>query len=67
MITVNGQPRELDDGTVLAEVVTGLVGQHQGRGVAAAVNGEVVARAAWDSTVLTSGDRVEVLTATQGG
>jgi sulfur carrier protein len=36
-------------------------------GVAAALNGAVVRRTAWDSTSLADGDEVEVLTAVQGG
>jgi sulfur carrier protein len=36
-------------------------------GVAAAVNGEVVPRSSWAGTVLRDGDRVEVVTAVQGG
>ena len=37
------------------------------RGIAVAVNGEVVPRSAWEATGLQPGDRVEVLTAAQGG
>ncbi|WP_020520446.1 sulfur carrier protein ThiS [Catelliglobosispora koreensis] len=37
------------------------------RGVAVAVNGEVVPRSAWESHLLADGDSVEVLTAAQGG
>jgi sulfur carrier protein len=36
-------------------------------GVAVAVNDEVVPRRAWSATALADGDRVEVLTAVQGG
>jgi len=36
-------------------------------GVAVALNDEVVSRGAWASTPLADGDRVEVLTAVQGG
>ncbi len=36
-------------------------------GIAAAVNGEVVRRSSWASTRLAAGDKVEVLTAVQGG
>jgi len=36
-------------------------------GVAAAVNGEVVRRVCWPATRLCAGDKVEVLTAVQGG
>jgi sulfur carrier protein len=39
----------------------------QPRGVAVAVNGEVVPRTDWPATVLRGGDRVEVLSAAQGG
>lgn len=67
MITVNGERREAREGTVVAEVVTDLVGAPGARGVAVAVNGEVVPRASWDTTTVAAGDRVEVLTATQGG
>lgn len=37
------------------------------RGVAVAVNEEVVPRSAWDETPVRDGDRVEVLNAAQGG
>jgi sulfur carrier protein len=37
------------------------------RGVAVAVNGEVVPRSQWAEVALRDGDRVEVLTAAQGG
>jgi len=67
MITVNGQPRDLPAGTPLADVVAELAGPHTGRGVAVAVNGEVVPRGSWATTTVTTGDKVEVLTATQGG
>jgi len=67
MITVNGQPREVPAGTRVAEVVSELAGPPDARGVAVAVNGEVVPRTSWATTVVGPGDRVEVLTATQGG
>jgi sulfur carrier protein len=37
------------------------------RGVAVAVNGTVVPRSTWAAVPLADGDRVEVLTAAQGG
>jgi sulfur carrier protein len=64
-LTVNGAPRE-----VVGEVsVAGLVAEltPERRGVAVAVNGEVVPRSAWPARSLSDGDRVEVLTAAQGG
>jgi sulfur carrier protein len=64
-VIVNGEPRELDEGaTVDAAVeVTGA----PDRGVAVAVDGEVVPRGEWTSTRLSEGQKVEVLQAVQGG
>jgi sulfur carrier protein len=64
-ITVNGQARDLPDGATAAEAVELLT--TAASGIAVAVNGQVVRRAAWDSTTLADGDQVEVLTAVQGG
>jgi len=41
--------------------------REQARGVAVAVDGEVVPRAAWSTFALPEHARVEVLTAMQGG
>ena len=64
-VRLNGEPRELPDGTSLAEAVTELT--PAAAGVAAAVNGDVVPRGAWAGTPLADGDQVEVVTAVQGG
>jgi sulfur carrier protein len=64
-VTVNGDPRELAPGTTLADLVTQLV--PSAKGIAAAVNGEVVPRRAWPGTKLADGTAVEVVTAVQGG
>ncbi|MET8979763.1 sulfur carrier protein ThiS [Streptomyces sp. NPDC004539] len=64
-ISVNGELREFDAGTVLELVVRVL--SPAPSGVAAALNETVVPRARWATTALAEGDRVEVLTAVQGG
>ncbi|MEV8591886.1 sulfur carrier protein ThiS [Streptomyces sp. NPDC052012] len=64
-ISVNGEPREVESGTRLVVVVTSLTAAPSG--VAAALNETVVPRTQWASTPLSEGDRVEVLTAVQGG
>ncbi|WP_432747255.1 sulfur carrier protein ThiS [Streptomyces sp. JH002] len=66
-VSVNGAPRELAPGTTLADLVTELLSRDTGAGVAAAVNECVVPRARWHATTLVPGDRVEILTAVQGG
>jgi len=64
-VHVNGGSFELADGSSLA----GLVDSHvtQTKGVAIAVNQEVIPRSMWASTSLTAGDRIEILIAAQGG
>lgn len=64
-VAVNGESTDIDPGTTLGVVVDGL-GQGR-RGFAVAVNEEVVPASCWDTTVLTDDDRVEILTAAQGG
>ncbi|WP_267241205.1 sulfur carrier protein ThiS [Streptomyces sp. PR69] len=64
-VSVNGEPRRLDRPTTLDALVATLTTAPSG--VAAAVNETVVPRSAWPATVLAEGDRVEVLTAVQGG
>ena len=64
-VTVNGQPREVPAGSTVGQVVATVT--DLAAGVAAAVNGEVVPRRCWAGTRLRDGDRVEVVTAVQGG
>ncbi|MGX1130080.1 sulfur carrier protein [Streptomyces glaucescens] len=64
-ISVNGESREVAPGTALDALVRTLTAAPSG--VAAALNETVVPRAQWATTALSDGDRVEVLTAVQGG
>ncbi|MEV7385073.1 MULTISPECIES: sulfur carrier protein ThiS [unclassified Streptomyces] len=64
-ISVNGERREIAPGTALDTLVRSLTAAPSG--VAAAVNETVVPRGEWATTGLADGDRVEVLTAVQGG
>jgi sulfur carrier protein len=67
MIFLNGQRSELRAGQTLGAVLAGLGLTVEARGVAIAVDGEVVPRAHWEGFALPDGARVEVLTAMQGG
>ena len=78
-IELNGRPRDLPDGSTLADAVrAAAAGRDAGaeqtpdpapepRGVAVALDGEVVPKGEWASTPLTEGIKVEVLAAIQGG
>lgn len=64
-VTINGGQVRVPNGRSLG----GLVDEYAGRraGVAAALNDNVVPRTAWDTTRIGEGDRIEVVTAVQGG
>jgi sulfur carrier protein len=66
MIFVNGEPRERE-GATIEELLVDLGVEVRARGVAVAVDGEVVPRAEWGDRRITEGQRVEALSAMQGG
>ena len=66
-IRVNGEPRELPDDSTVEAVVRDAGAGDSARGVAVAVDGEVVPRGEWGRTGLRDGQQVEVLKAVQGG
>jgi sulfur carrier protein len=66
-ILLNGEQRELPAGTTVRGLLAALDVPGGERGVAIAVDAEVVPRGEWDTTELDDGARVEVLRAIQGG
>jgi sulfur carrier protein len=62
-VLVNGEPRAVDGGTRIAD----LVDPAWGRGIAVARNGEVVPHAEWDRTGVEAGDEIEIVHPIQGG
>jgi sulfur carrier protein len=67
-IVVNGAQRDVPERLTVAGLVRRLPsGVTDGRGVAVAVDAQVVPRSEWDGVELTEGQRVEVLGAIQGG
>jgi sulfur carrier protein len=64
---LNGQPADIPAGETVASVLGRLGLRTDARGVAVAVDGEVLPRACWETFALPDDARVEVLTAMQGG
>jgi sulfur carrier protein len=64
-VIVNGEPTELAPGATVDTVLVAL--ELPDRGVAVAVDAEVVPRGQWREHELSEGARVEVLRAIQGG
>jgi sulfur carrier protein len=67
VILLNGQSSDLPAGETVAGALGRLGLSVDARGVAVAVDGEVVPRVAWETFALSADARVEVLTAMQGG
>jgi sulfur carrier protein len=65
-VLVNGEERELPPGTTVGALLEALAVE-AGRGVAVAVDAEVVPRGEWETTELGDGARVELVRAIQGG
>ena len=67
MIELNGRRVELPTGATVADAVLQAGGDGEVRGVAVAVDGEVVRKAEWQQTRLRPDQSVEVVRAVQGG
>jgi sulfur carrier protein len=63
IVTVNGRPSEFEGS------IADLVAAHHGdaRGIAVAVNDDVVTHGNWEAHTVAPGDRIEIVTAVQGG
>jgi sulfur carrier protein len=66
-VVLNGEAAELADDATVKTALDSLDLPGAGRGVAVAVDAEVVPRGQWEATQLHEGARVEILRAIQGG
>ncbi len=64
-IQVNGEPRDVDDGTTLSELISTL--QLKPEQIAVELNRMVVRRAEWPKTELCEGDTLEIVHFVGGG
>lgn len=65
MITVNDEPFEIPSGSSLSDLA--LLKQLPDKGVAVAVNNNMVTRAEWQNRILAPGDDVVIIRAVCGG
>ena len=66
-VILNGERREFSEESTVADAVAAAGGSDAERGVAVAVDGEVLPRREWTERVLSDGENVEVVHAVQGG
>jgi sulfur carrier protein len=66
-LLINGQARTSQAATVHELLAEELEADHTRRGIAVAVNGQVVPRGEWERAKISKGDRVEIVRALPGG
>jgi sulfur carrier protein len=66
-VVCNGDPVDVEDGATVAGLLERMGVETGARGIAVAVDGEVVPRGQWAAVQLRPDARVEVVTAIQGG
>ena len=66
-VELNGESVALPEGSFVTEAVEASGASGDQRGLAVAIDGEVVPRSEWGRTLLREGQKVEVLAAIQGG
>jgi sulfur carrier protein len=66
-VTVNGEAYELEEGALLPDAARRIGVEPEARGLAFAVDGEVITRDRVAELPLSEGQRVEIVAAIQGG
>ncbi|NBB87259.1 MAG: sulfur carrier protein ThiS [Bacteroidetes bacterium] len=67
-LTLNGDATTLPEGATVADALRAEgIDPEDARGIAVAVNAEVIRKEAWTTTSLNAGDDIEIVTASQGG
>ena len=66
IVLVNDQPRELEAGVNLSQLI-GILGLTDAKGQAWALNNRVIPRSKFKETKLHEGDQILIIQATQGG
>ena len=66
-LTINGEARVSQAANVSELLTEELDEGHTRRGIAVALNGQVVPRSQWDEACISKGDRVEIVRALPGG
>ena len=64
-VQINGEVRNIEEGTTLAELITEL--GLPGRRIAVERNREVARRSSWDETIVSANDRIEIVHFVGGG
>ncbi len=64
-INVNNQPKEISENSSVASLLQTL--EQPEKGIAVAINQQIITKTDWESKVVTNGDDILIIQATQGG
>jgi sulfur carrier protein len=67
IVHVNGEPTEIEEGATIAALLERLDVERRRRGMAVAVDAEVVPQGDWEQRPLRDGAHVELVSAIAGG
>ncbi len=65
-VELNGAPKSLKDDTTLLVLIRDVLEENP-NGIAIAINGSVISKSKWETTLIHDADRIELVRATQGG
>jgi sulfur carrier protein len=66
-LMINGETKVIEAANIAQLLAAELDEGHTGRGIAVALNGQVVPRTEWETARIHKGDRVEIVRALPGG
>jgi len=67
IIQLNGESKEFNDGITVKTLIQQQTQTDSATGIAIAINGQIIRRTQWETTVFSWGDDVEILQAVAGG
>jgi sulfur carrier protein len=67
VLSVNGDPMTVPEGSMISDVVTRLLEGVEPKGIAVAVDRDVIPRSEWPTTPVRPGAPIEIVTAAAGG
>ena len=66
-IFVNGLETQIEQNKKLSEMIESFLNGKEARGIAVALNEKIIRKEDWEMTLLNDMDRIEIVTAVQGG
>ena len=66
-LTVNGEVQDVQDSLTVSDLFVTIDLDPKQKGIAVAINAEVIVQSSWKERCLNNGDRIDIIHAVQGG